>query len=522
MHNPLKSWKPLPAAKPSHLATSPADQTPVSLAALKGATSAFASSSTTSLPDVGQLRRKYETAGTNAGFVSRGRPADPQPDNEEVYADKTSPPRGRHLSPEDAIVAGARSAANNRSPSSASKLDRSPSMIAARLVSSSPSPVRGRPAVSPSELPSSGEQKVVRPPLSTSGSLSNKNLKAPSPIRISKTGQNKEVTPSLDLEKTPILSPSQKNTVPQIYQKNSPLPTRSDRPQAAPALNHASTMNITSSRDGGASSSPINIPTMRPPPAPAPRKGRIMARSPLQADLTGPRSAPGVSREEAINRMADAMVASSLASTRPSSPSKRGLGRPEIRRSESARASYRPAQTAGPMLPTPTKPIRPMKQTLRKESPEDEEEDNKRGRRHLVRKHPNMHHEGDRKRWRDKVTENERRRYEGVFAANRGLHLRAADTRASPSRLMDPNAESNHVVNVVVRDIWERSRLSAHILEQIYELVAPDEAKTLSREQFVVGLWLIDQKLKGRKLPVKVSESVWASVRHTHGITMGH
>ena len=86
---------------------------------------------------------------------------------------------------------------------------------------------------------------------------------------------------------------------------------------------------------------------------------------------------------------------------------------------------------------------------------------------------------------------------------------------------MDPNAESNHVANVVVRDIWERSRLSSHVLEQIYDLVAPNEATTLSREQFVVGLWLIDQKLKGRKLPVKVSESVWASVRHTHGITIG-
>ena len=86
---------------------------------------------------------------------------------------------------------------------------------------------------------------------------------------------------------------------------------------------------------------------------------------------------------------------------------------------------------------------------------------------------------------------------------------------------MDPNAESNQVANIVVRDIWERSRLSAHILEQIYDLVAPDESKRLNREQFVIGLWLIDQKLKGRKLPIRVSDSVWASVRHTHGLNMG-
>lgn len=162
-----------------------------------------------------------------------------------------------------------------------------------------------------------------------------------------------------------------------------------------------------------------------------------------------------------------------------------------------------------------------MKQTLRKASPEDEDENvevMKRGRRHLMRKHPNMHHEGDRKRWRDKVTESERKRYEGVFAANRGLLLKPADRKTSPSRLIDPHSESNQVVNLVVRDIWDRSRLPLQVLEQIYDLVAPGEPMHLNREQFVVGLWLIDQKLKGRKLPVRVSESVWASVRHSQGI----
>lgn len=33
-----------------------------------------------------------------------------------------------------------------------------------------------------------------------------------------------------------------------------------------------------------------------------------------------------------------------------------------------------------------------------------------------------------------------------------------------------------------------------------------------------MGLWLIDQRLKGRKLPVKVSETVWASVKGLQGI----
>jgi len=164
-----------------------------------------------------------------------------------------------------------------------------------------------------------------------------------------------------------------------------------------------------------------------------------------------------------------------------------------------------------------------MKQTLRKNSSEDEDdgtEITRRGRRHIVRKHPNMHHEGDRKRWRDKVTELERKRYEGVFAANRGLLLISNDVRLASSRVYDATSESNMVVNTVVRDIWERSRLPSHVLEQIYNLVAPEEPLLLNREQFVVGLWLIDQKLKGRKLPARVSQSVWGSVRYLHGIKL--
>lgn len=491
----------------------------MSLAALQGATSAFASSSTTSLPDVGQLRRKYENSGTNTGLVHRGRVRESQPDDEEDYAE-IIPPRGRHLSPDDSFFTGGRSVTTITSPSSAGGLDRSPSMIAARLVSANTSPVRGRSAASPPDVPSPGELKTARSPLSASSSHSNKNFKVLSPNRAAQINQSKEA-PNLDFEKVPVLSPNSKVTISQ------------EKPWQQQSLNSSNVTQTTTTSANKAhagsavpfaiASSPVNIPKAKEPlPAPAPRKARTFARSPLQADLTGPRTAPGLSREEAINRMADAMVASSLASTRATSPTKAGQGRPQVKRSASARASYRFVPTEAPPLPTPAQPIRPMKHTLRKESPDDEEEeDTKRGRRHLVRKHPNMHHEGDRKRWRDKITETERRRYEGVFAANRGLHLRGPDARASPSRLMDPNAESNQVANIVVRDIWGRSRLSAHILEQIYDLVAPDESKRLNREQFVIGLWLIDQKLKGRKLPIKVSDSVWASVRHTHGLNMG-
>lgn len=42
----------------------------------------------------------------------------------------------------------------------------------------------------------------------------------------------------------------------------------------------------------------------------------------------------------------------------------------------------------------------------------------------------------------------------------------------------------------------------------------------LDRAEFVVGLWLIDQRLKGRKLPTRVSDSVWGSVGTLTGITV--
>jgi hypothetical protein len=129
-----------------------------------------------------------------------------------------------------------------------------------------------------------------------------------------------------------------------------------------------------------------------------------------------------------------------------------------------------------------------------------------------------MHHEGDRRRWRDKVTERERKRYEGVWAANRGLLLEYDLDNFNLEHRRDGTPANDLVLNVVVRDIWERSRLPKDVLEEIWDLVAQPDVKTLNREEFVVGLWLIDQRLKGRKLPVKVSQSVWSSVRHTQGV----
>ena len=140
----------------------------------------------------------------------------------------------------------------------------------------------------------------------------------------------------------------------------------------------------------------------------------------------------------------------------------------------------------------------------------DDDVDYRKKKGHIVRKHPNKHHEGDRKRYRNQVTERERKRYEGVWAANKGL-------------LMESETQSkDDVLNIVVRDIWSRSRLPDDVLEEVWDLVDIRGIGRLGKEEFVIGLWLIDSRLKGNKLPSKVSESMWASVRRLTGIKVQH
>ena len=123
-----------------------------------------------------------------------------------------------------------------------------------------------------------------------------------------------------------------------------------------------------------------------------------------------------------------------------------------------------------------------------------------------MKKHPHKHHEGDRKRWRDELTERERKRYEAVWASNKGMYTSASFDGG------------NEVCNIVVRDVWNRSRLPPEVLEEVYGLVDRKGEGALGKEEFVVGLWLVDQRLKGRKLPIRVTDSVWRSVGILGGI----
>ena len=205
--------------------------------------------------------------------------------------------------------------------------------------------------------------------------------------------------------------------------------------------------------------------------------------------------------------LANAIVASSLASSRVPSPTKSPTPPPLPSRhgGKTHFLFHHGHETA--RVPSPAKG---MRQTLRK-PPKSEDEEDARGphqkKKHIMRKHPNKHHEGDRKRWRDALTERERKRYEGVWAANKGVFVELPHKAGSDDR------QKYLVSNIIVRDVWKRSRLQGDILEEVWELVDRDRVKALTREEFVVGMWLVDQRLKGRKLPIRVSDSVWASVR---------
>ncbi|VVT53295.1 uncharacterized protein SAPINGB_P003501 [Magnusiomyces paraingens] len=71
----------------------------------------------------------------------------------------------------------------------------------------------------------------------------------------------------------------------------------------------------------------------------------------------------------------------------------------------------------------------------------------------------------------------------------------------------------------IVRDLWRRSRLPDTTLAQIWTLVDRNHDGTLDREGFLVGTWLVDQCLYGRKLPHKIDDALWRSVSRL-GVTV--
>ncbi|KAI4201036.1 MAG: hypothetical protein LQ346_002239 [Caloplaca aetnensis] len=254
------------------------------------------------------------------------------------------------------------------------------------------------------------------------------------------------------------------------------------------------------------------IPSAKPPPKAI---RAVVANTPNKPQ---PTLSSSTIPQLSVSSLANAMVASSLASSRAPSPTRPPVPPPRRRHSRPHlfHRTHSAENQVGSRTPSPSKGA--MRTTMR--APQDPSQDLgfKQKRNYLIHKHPNKHHEGSRKRWRDQIAEFERKRYEGVWAANRGLLLAHQYPNGRSSGIGVHG--SNSVLNLVVRDIWSRSQLPSPILEEIWELVTSgnDEAEMLGKEEFVVGMWLVDQALKGRKLPGRVSDSVWFSARGLSGI----
>lgn len=135
----------------------------------------------------------------------------------------------------------------------------------------------------------------------------------------------------------------------------------------------------------------------------------------------------------------------------------------------------------------------------------------------------------------------EKKRYDGVFVTNKGAYM-GRDSRIGTGAYaaficaLAPPPERIH--GIVVREIWKRSKLNQDTLARIWGLVITDrlyrwcqmyeedpppaenfDDGTLTREEFIVGMWTIDQCLYGRKLPKVISREVWKSVNSDFQVT---
>ncbi|KKF96529.1 Increased rDNA silencing protein 4 [Ceratocystis platani] len=256
-----------------------------------------------------------------------------------------------------------------------------------------------------------------------------------------------------------------------------------------------------------------------------------------------------------LNSLTDAMLASALAAKRLT-PSSTGTS--------SAITQHHPATLGGQAASRQRSPH--LLPTLRNDhGPHGSDENNaeRRRKKHTLTKigakGKHRHHEGSRKRWREEVTERERKRYEALWASNRGAYLvdsvypvlepAAIAASIAGSMLPKPPAgmkatapprakgavdestptdstteiasddERDLVANVVVRELWRRSRLPYDELAEVWDLVDRQMRGALNKQEFVVGMWLIDQRLRGRKIPHRVQKSEAKGLEERRGET---
>lgn len=158
----------------------------------------------------------------------------------------------------------------------------------------------------------------------------------------------------------------------------------------------------------------------------------------------------------------------------------------------------------------------------------------------------------------DHMSEQQRKRYEGLWVSNKGLYLDKAVTRfvgvdydREQQKLRQPTDRrelsekevsecaakislktsynfdtDDHLLQrhsldevdihdlmhgIVVKRIWERSKLLKETLATVWDLVDYRKDGSLNKAEFLVGMWLVDQCLYGRKLPKTLPSSVWNS-----------
>ncbi|KAI0460489.1 hypothetical protein F5B21DRAFT_10826 [Xylaria acuta] len=291
--------------------------------------------------------------------------------------------------------------------------------------------------------------------------------------------------------------------------KQRPTPTSRPRAHSATsfvgeralgALVRRSSSSLSNDTFVSASSAPSpqpNSPRRKSPRQPTPGVSQPLRPQSVNRISVSPPSRPPMLQSPSnlpLDLLTNAIVAGSLASARAT-----------------------PTPTTKPPTPPPRKQTSHMRQTLRAPRAKSDEEVNGIPSQHkkkplgkLSSRKKHAHHEGARRRWREVITARERQRYEGLWASNRGLLLDNISASANGLRNTDTG---QLVANVVVRDIWARSRLPFDELAEVWDLVDTQGRGALDKAQFVVGTWLVDQRLRGRKTPRKVSDSVWGSVK---------
>lgn len=279
------------------------------------------------------------------------------------------------------------------------------------------------------------------------------------------------------------------------------------------------------------SASTASTPRLRPT--------KMLSAQPSTASLPIRRTPTG-SSQLPIDSLSDAIMAGSLASARHTP-----ISMASSRTPPPLPPSRRKGVTKHKTGSRKSSPHR-MKKTMRQPVSKSDDEDARRPHHKKgLNNKKHAHHEGSRSRWREEITEREKKRYEAVWASNRGLFLidllqqqlnvatgSNNNRRLSPVRNESYESASEHVANVVVRDIWSRSRLPEAELAEVWDLVyghgprGPLVHAALNKQEFVVGMWLVDQRLRGRKIPPRVSASVWDSAKGLRvlnpGIGGGH